>query len=232
MAGMSGFAGCTVQPNGQSDSDGGNTSTDTPTEEASVEVTGTNFVLADSVTAPPDGQIPWARTEVENVASVPYGAVQTELRFYDSDDVLLESREGYADYIPPNTVWRDYVRYYTETPDRLDHVEGRIVDGDNVVNGREMEDISIVSSEMTAEPESGVDLAAEIDLKGATPDRVTVIGLFYDSEGRFRGTVRDVDTNPIDTVASSAGSIGIRTPPDLEDEQIGSHELVVLDGFV
>ena len=95
--------------------------------------------------------------------------------------------ERYADYIPPNTVWMDYVRYYTKTPERLDHVEGRIVDGDNVVNGREMEDISIVSSEMTAEPESGVDLAAEIDLKGQPPTESPSSGSSTIQKGDFVG---------------------------------------------
>jgi len=100
------------------------------------------------------------------------------------------------------------------------------------VNGTEIEEASIISSEMTADPEAGVELTAEIDLGEATPDRVTVIGLFYDKQGRFRGTVRGVETNPSGIVAVSPGSISIRTPPDIDSEQVTSHEVVVFDGFV
>lgn len=201
-------------------------------EEATIEITNTDFILGNSVTAPPDGQIPWAITEVENTSSVPHGRVRTELRFYDSDDTLLESREGYTDYIPPNTVWRDYIRYYTETPDRLDHIETRIVDATPSVGGAEIEEISLVSSEVSADPEAGVELAAEIDLQGATPDRVTVFGLFYDDQGRFRGTVRGVDTNPAETVAVSPATITIRTPPNLEGKQVTSYEVLAFEGLV
>jgi hypothetical protein len=200
-------------------------------QQASAKVVNTDFFLADSVTAPPDGQIPWAFIEIENPTEVAHGSVRTELRLYDSNNALLEARKGYTDYIPASTVWRDYFRYYTETPDRVDHVMARIVDNDPVVNGAEIEEATVVSSEMTVSAESGVDLAAEIDFNGVTPDRVTVIGLFYDAEGRLRGTVRHVATNPAETVAVSAESL-IRTPPNLNDQQATSHELVVLEGNI
>lgn len=208
------------------------TSTPTQDQEATIEVVNSSFILGDSVTAPPGGQIPWARTEVENTSLVDHGRIRTELRFYDTEDTLIEAREGYTGYIPANTVWRDYIRYYTETPEELDHVETRIVENDPVVNGTEIREATVISSEMTADPEGGVDLAAEVDLGGANPDRVTVVGLFYDAQGMFRGALRDVDTNPTDTVAVSTASITIRTPPNLEGQQVESHELVVLDGYI
>jgi hypothetical protein len=201
-------------------------------QEGSVEVADSDHILGDSVTAPRDEQIPWARIEVRNPTTVDHGRVQTEVRFYDSEDTLLETRDGYADYLPANTVWRDYIRYYTENPERLDRVETRIVESDSTVNGSEISEASVISSNMTAEAEGGVDLSAEIDLNDATPDRVTVVGLFFDAQGRFRGTVRDVEPNPADTVVVSAGSIGIRTPPNLVDQQVESHELVVLDSSI
>ncbi|WP_139246237.1 hypothetical protein [Natrinema hispanicum] len=201
-------------------------------QKASIEIVETDFLLGDSVTAPPDGQIPWITAEVENTTSVAHGWVRTEIRLYDSDDTILESREGYVDYIPANTLWKDYIRYYTETPDRLNRIETRIVDSDPTVDGRVIEDATVISSDMTVDPEGGVDLAVEVDLNGIEPNAVTVIGLFYDDQGRFRGTVSDVDTNPSETVAVSAGTISIRTPPNLETQQVTSHDVVVLDGGV
>jgi len=246
IAGSVSLAGCSSEGD-STDSEAtptenqeGSSATPTPTrtatpaenQEAAVEIAGSDFIMGDSVTAPPDGQIPWARTEVENTSPVDHGGTRTELRFYDTEDTLIEAREGYTPYLSANTVWRDYIRYYTDTPEELDRVETRVVENDPVVNGTEIAEATIISSEMTADPESGVDLAAEVDLGGANPDRVTVVGLFYDAQGRFRGALRDVDTNPTDTVAVSTGSITIRTPPNLEDQQVESHELVVLDGYI
>lgn len=189
-------AGCGGQSGEQADPT--ETPTDTPTEtpideesptgggtpqEASIEVVTNDYIMGDSVTAPRNGQVPWVLTEIENTSLVPHGQVRSELRFYDSENTLLEARDGYVNFIPPKTVWRDYTRFYTETPDRLDHVETRIVDNDPFVEGIEIEDVTIMSSELKAEPESGVDLTTDVDLNGATPDQVTILGLLFDGQG-------------------------------------------------
>jgi len=208
------------------------TPTETEASQASVEAVASEVILADSVTAPPDGQIPWAHTEVKNAGAVPHGRVRTEIRFYDSDETLLEVREGYTDYIPPQTTWSDYIRYFTETPEKVDAIQTRVVRADPQVDGQPLSEISVVSSEISADPEASVELTAEIALNSASPDRVTVLGLFYDAQGTFRGTVRSVETNPGDTIAVSTGTISIRTPPNLDGQQIVDHEIVVLKGSI
>lgn len=103
----------------------------TPTPQStSVEVVSSEYILADSVVAPRESRIPWAITEVRNPAPVDHGQVRTELRFYDSSDNLLEVRDGYTVYLPTQTTWRNYTRYYTETPDQLKRVELSIVETD------------------------------------------------------------------------------------------------------
>lgn len=203
-----------------------------PKQRATTTVRTSDFVLGDSVTALPDEQIPWALTEIENTSDVDHGRLQTELRFYDSNDSILEVRDGYVGYIPANTVWRDYTRYYTEAPDRLEYVETRVVSGDPVVDATQIEAATVISSGATVDAESGVDLAAEVDLQGASPDAVTLIGLFYDAQDQFRGTVSTFERNTAETVAMSTGSISIRTPPNLQNQQVDSYEIVVLDGFI
>lgn len=85
---------------------------------------------------------------------------------------------------------------------------------------------------MTADPEGSIDLTAEIDLQGANPDTVTIVGLFYDVQGRFRGAISSFKRNPAATVAMSVRTISIRTPLNLQGQQVDSHKIVVLDGFI
>jgi hypothetical protein len=209
------------------------TERDTPAaQSASVEIVSSEYILADSVVAPPDSQIPWAITEVQNSTPIDHGRIRTELRFYDSSDSLLEVRDGYTGYLPAQTTWRNYTRYYTETPDQLERVELHIVDTDPDINGNVIEQASVANSDMVVEPEAGVDVVGEIDLGNANPDRVTVFALVYDSQGRLRGTMGVQETNPAQTVAYSRSTISIRTPPNLPEEAPSSFEFVVLNGFV
>lgn len=208
------------------------TATTTAPQQATVEVSRSDYVLGESVTAPRDEQIPWAVLEIENTSPVPHGTLRAETRFYDSDDTILEVRDRFIHYLPPETTWRAYTRYYTETPDRVDHVTTRITSQTPDINPTPIESASIESTTLDATPEGGVDFAAEVDLGGATPERVTVLGLFYDDDGRFRGTIRGVETSPGSTVAVSGATIGIRTPPDRDGEQITSQEVFVFDGIM
>jgi hypothetical protein len=197
-----------------------------------VEIVSSEYILADSVVAPPDSQIPWAITEVRNPTPIDHGQVRTELRFYDSSNGLLEVRSGYTAYLPAQTTWRNYTRYYTETPDQLERVELRIVNTKPNVNGTIIEQASVVNSDMIVEPEAGVEVVGEINLGSANPDRVTVVALVYDSQGRLRGTMWTQNTSPAQTIAFSKGTISIRTPPNLPEEAPSSFEFVVLNGFV
>lgn len=208
------------------------TTTPPPTETATAEVSRSNYVLGDSVTAPRGEQIPWAITEITNTSSVPHGSLRAELRFYDADDTLLEARDIYCPYIPADTTWRDYTRYYTETPNRVDRVETRITETTSSVSAKLIEGVEVLSSTFEAEAESGVDISVEVDLGGTNPDRVTVITLFFDPQDRYRGAVRNIERSPGETVAVSGGTIGIRTPPNLEDEQVDSFQVTVFAGVV
>lgn len=213
------------------------TATATPTETAtarpaSPQIRSSEYFLADSVTAPPDGQIPWVRIEVENPGTVPQTLVYTDLRFYDTEDTLLETRQGFTPYLPTETTWRDYIRYYTETPGRLDRVEVSVGETRPRPAISPLQGVTVRSSSMRADPEAGVELAAEIELGNADPSSVTVIGLLYDDAGRFRGAIRMPDTKPRETVAVSRGTIAVRTPPNLEDESIAEHEFLVFEGLI
>lgn len=95
-----------------------------------------------------------------------------------------------------------------------------------------IEQASVANSDIIVEPEAGVDVVGEIDLGSANPDRVTIVALVYDSQGRLRGTMRVQETNPVQTIAFSRNTISIRTPPNLPEEAPSSFEFVVLDGFV
>ena len=207
----------------------GNQKRPTP-QEANVSVTDSRFLLGDSVTAPRNEQIPWGVADIQNTSSVDHGLLRIEQRFYESDNTLLEARDGFIHYLPANATWRHYKRYYTKTPSRVNHVETQITETNPTVKASKVASASVLNSEMNVEPESGVDFAAEIDLGGANINRAVVFGLFYDDAGRLRGTVRELARNPSQTVAVSSSSSLIRTPPNL-DEQISSYEVLILDGF-
>jgi hypothetical protein len=134
--------------------------------------------------------------------------------------------------IPADTTWRNYIRYYTDSPGRVNHVETRISEAEQEIRSEYLDDLSVVSSSFTAEPESGVKFATEVDLQGATPDRVTILALFFDDSGVFRGTIRGIENHPSDTVAISGQRIGLRTPPNLDTEQITDFVVLVFEGVV
>lgn len=220
------IAGCS-----SSDSDGSSEDPGQETSEASIEIARSEYILANSVTSQQDTEIPWGVVDVENTSQAPHGPAQLQIRFYDSDENLLESMDGAnISYIPAETTWRYYQRYYTETPDQLETVEARIVQNSPVVNAPQIEG-EILNSNLDVDPEAGVDLAAEVDIGDTSVDRISAIGLLYDDSGSLRGSISRVIRNPGDTVAISGGTLA-RTPPSLEDEQITNFELLLFDGLV
>lgn len=203
----------------------------TTTQQASIQISDVGYVMSNSVTTYQDNQIPWAWVDVDNTTQTPYGYAQLEIRFRDADDNLLESRNaGYTDYIPPKTTWRYYQRYYTETPEKVDSVEARIVQNQPEVRGTAI-DGELLNSNMDVDPEGGVDFDAEVDVGDSEADRIEAIVLFYDGAGRLRGSIRDVNINPAQSVAISARVLA-RTPPKLEDEQITRFEILLFEGYV
>ena len=203
----------------------------TTAQTAALETTG-KIIRAPSVTAPRDETIPWIQTEVTNNTSAAHGILELELRLYDSDNSILETRTAFTHYIPPEETWRDYTRYYTEYPDRVDHVELRIGRQDATVRPHVIESAEVSSSTLDYTAEGGVDFAVEVNLNTTPPDQVTVLALFYDSDGRYRGTIRGIETSPRRSVAMSGARIGLRTPPNREDEYVSGFTVVVFDGVV
>lgn len=205
--------------------------TETPTPQGgSAEVAGSEIISAGSIVGGQDEDVPWIRTDIQNTRAEMHGGLQIEQLLYDGDDSLLEVRDGYIALIPGETTWRSYHRVSSFELDQLDHVEVRIVENDNEVSASPIAGASVVSSSMTAEPEGGVDIVGEIALENTNVDRVVMFGLVYDTQGRLRGTVRDSTRSPSETIAFSAGGPLIRTPPDI-DQQVSSHEILVLNGF-
>lgn len=204
------------------------TTTQSP-QEASIEFVNTDYILANSVVS--NQEIPWGIVDVENTTQNPHGMAQLEIRFYDADDNLLEARStAYINFIPAGTTWRHYTRYYTETPENVDSVEARIVENQPQVTGSTIEG-ELLNSNLDVDPEAGIDFVAEVDIGDTDIDRIVAIGLFYDDAGLLRGSIRDVTTNPTQSVAVSSGNL-VRTPPELEDKQVTDFELYLFTGFL
>lgn len=183
-------------------------------QEASIEISNSDYILANSVTTIEDNEIPWGVVDVENTTQHPHGMARMEIRFYDADDNLLEARKNaLIHYIPPETTWRYYQRYYTETPGQVDSVEARIVERRPVVSATGIKG-ELMNSNMDVEPEAGVDFVAEVDIGDTDVDRIVAIGLFYDDAGRIRGSIRELSRNPAQSVAVSSSTL-VRTPPRL-----------------
>jgi hypothetical protein len=234
------LAGCSSGDSGTPESDPltANPTTQAPPQTTTqqylpgeIKIVNTDYILSSSIVS--NQEIPWSVVDIENPAQNPHGSAQLEIRFYDAEENLLEARSSaYIDFIPAETTWRHYMRYYTETPENVDSVTARIVEQQPRVTGSLIDvEMELLNSNLDVDPEAGVDFVAEVDIGDADIDRIVAIALLYDDAGRLRGSVRDVTTNPVQSVAVSAGNL-VRTPPDLEDEQITDFSLYLFDGYV
>jgi len=174
--------------------------------------------------------IPWVRADVHNSSSSALSLVQLQHRFYDSNDELLDTRISNTQFIPANTTWRDYVRFYMEKPDELDHVESQITE-QSVVSAPEINEYSIDNSNLDTSDEGTTNVVGEIEVS-ADFDRIVMIAPVYSSD-HFRGALYDTktDVSAGDLLAFSSGSLFMRTPPD-NPELPSRHEFRLFDGLL
>jgi len=210
--------------------------TPTPTESKipTTALTTPEFEINQSVLEAPSvtsqQPIPWVKADIQNLSSLPRSRVRLQHRFYDMNDELLGARETYNAFIPAETTWRDYMRFYMEQPDQLDHVESRIVD-QSVVTSAETDEFSVDNSNLDVSNEATVSVVGEINVS-ADFDYIAIIALVYSPEG-FRGALSrsKQDVTAGDLVAFDAGTIGMRTPPN-KAELPSRHEFRVFQGLV
>jgi len=201
------------------------TTTEPTTQEPEnlVEISRSDYILANSVTSYQDNKIPWGVIDIENISEYPLYYVQIQVRFYDEAEELLEERRGNIDYVPAETTWRYYQRYYTETPEKVDSVETRIVGVQSIVTASTING-EILNSNLDVDAEGLTELDAEIEIGDTEIERLYIIALLYDGAGRVRGSIRETRQNPPETVAISGGTLA-RTPPELDDAQVNSFEI-------
>lgn len=245
---IAGLAGCISSGGGDGEDRGGDTTeneADTPTEEPeedtetstpqvepSVEV-----VDSEVLTAPffPDGEgsdVPWIQIDVENPTGVLHREVRVESRLRDDDNSVLDVREGFTLVLPPETTWRYYLRQdETMAVEDIEEVENTITGQETGMRGEVIENARVLDASMSFDG-SAVTVTGEVDIGDTNASRITVVALIYDDEGRFRGSVSDVETDPqaTDTVAFDAGLVGFRAPSSMADPD--SYELLVINGSV
>ena len=202
----------------------------TPTAALTTPESSINRSVLEAPSVTSQQPIPWVRADVQNPSSSSLSRVRLQHRFYDLNDELINARETYTAFIPPNTTWRDYIRFYMEQPDQLDHVESRIVD-QSVVTSAETDEFSVDNSNLDVSNEATVSVVGEINAQ-TDLDYMAIVALVYSPEG-FRGALSrsEQDVTAGDLVAFDAGTIGMRTPPN-KAELPSKHEFGVFKGLV
>lgn len=203
------------------------TPTETPTASSvPAEIVDTEVFNDEPVMASDYDQVPWVKVDIRNSNPNPHGQIQAEQRFLGEDGSVLQVRDSYSSMMPPNSTWRYYFSFVEKAPSALDDVEVLMAEVEPEFTATQVDGAEVVDSNLTTD-EHSIEIIGEVELTRELPDRVVVIGLLYDEDGVFRGSLRDVESNPQESVVFSRGRF-TRRPPS--KPSISEYEVIVLDG--
>ena len=161
------------------------------------------------------GDVPWAYITVSNNTDFDQGHLELSISFYDSTNSLLQQRSHSIAIFPTTTTWTIYDPVTTTNRDTVASVEARIKQAETNLNITIPDTIQVEQSALTADSGTGVTVTGTIST-GDYSGQLQLIGLVYDAEDRFRGTVTTT-SNQLDTNEQwdfSASNPSIRTPSD------------------
>ena len=190
--------------------------------EASAEV-----VDSELLTEPNGNDVPWVQVDVENETDVAHGTVRVESRFLSADGSVLDTREQFASYLPPETTWRYYLRSDADV-DEVDTVENEIVTDYPQVRSEELEEVTVSNTSMATGADL-VNVTGTLEVDDPDVDRVVIVALIYDEHDQFLGTTNTVKPSfdPTQPVEFSSDSDGFRAPAEADEPD--SFEILVFD---
>ncbi|NGM69749.1 hypothetical protein G6M89_12140 [Natronolimnobius sp. AArcel1] len=158
----------------------------------------------------------WGRIEVENPTAAPHGRLEIDASILDEDGDILAEATHISAYIPPETTLRWYVRATAEN-DRLEggDIIAEITEATTQPERTRLDDATVHATDLSVGGDV-VNVVGELDVPSTDKQRVTVIALIYDVDGRLRGTGTDIlyDPEPGTAVEFSANSNGFRAPAE------------------
>lgn len=202
-------------------------------QEAETEIKDVELLMGESVTAGPDSEVPWVRVDVQNTTTVDHGYLALQMRFYDDEGDLMETRRGEIALLPAETTWRHYERFtdgwdFDDERIVVDDIEADVIDASPHVSLSPPDNVEVLNPEMAVEPESGVTVTGEVSTGDSEIDRLHILIPVYDEAGRLRGTLHESLTNlpASEQMRFEASYTFIRTPPDI-DQQVSDHEVLL-----
>jgi hypothetical protein len=159
------------------------------------------------------GEVPWAHVAVTNMTDFDHGKLELRIRFYDETHSLRQQQSHSIKIFPAATTWTTY--YPVTIPDReeIASIEANIEHAETGTGLTSPDAVQIEQAELQTTTGRGATLTGTLNT-GTYTGRIRLIGLIYDSDEQFRGTVvttsgRIVSQDQWDFEASNPA---IRTP--------------------
>ena len=156
----------------------------TGTEKTYAGLKTERLITAESVI----GKVPWAYITVSNNTEYDHGLLQLNIRFYDEAQSLVHQQPHSVARFPANTMWTTFHPVTTYTRDSIASVEANIERAETGATFISPDSVSIEDSRLAADAGTGVRISGTLSA-GAYTGQVRLVGLVYDSQDRFRGTV-------------------------------------------
>lgn len=134
------------------------------------------------------GEVPWAYITVSNTTDFDQGQLELSIKFYDSSDSPLQQRSHSISMFPTTTTWTIYDPVTTTSRDNVASVEASIKQAETGLNTSSPDSVQVEQSALTTDSGTGVTITGTVST-GSYSGQLQVIGLAYDSDDRFRGTV-------------------------------------------
>lgn len=164
------------------------------------------------------GEVPWAYITVSSGSKYDQGYLELSVQFYDETHSLLQQQSHSVAVFPAKTVWTTFQPVTTPDREKISSVEANIERAETDIDITSPDVASIRKSRLTADAGTGVSISGTVST-GTYTDRIQLIGLVYDSQNRFRGTVATTSERLEDKKQWEfhASNSTIRTPVDQPD---------------
>jgi hypothetical protein len=134
------------------------------------------------------GEVPWAYVIVSNNTDYDHSELELRVEFHDDADSTLQQQSPLIEIFPAGTSWITYLPMTTPSRSEVASVVATVERAETGTNINSPDQLRVQESRLTTDPGAGVTVAGTL-LAANYSGRVRLIGLVYDSNDRFRGTV-------------------------------------------
>lgn len=134
------------------------------------------------------GEVPWGYVIVANSTDYDHGGLELIVEFHDDADSTLQQQSLLIEVFPAATNWIIYLPLTTPNRGEVASVAATVERAETGTNIRPPDQFRVKDSRLTTNPGAGVTVAGALSTANYT-GQIRLIGLIYDSNDRFRGTV-------------------------------------------